>query len=30
VDSVLPLDRAREGFARMAEGDLFGKVVLTV
>ncbi|MBO8199068.1 zinc-binding dehydrogenase [Streptomyces smyrnaeus] len=30
IDSVLPLDRAREGFARMAEGDLFGKVVLTV
>ncbi|MET9858478.1 zinc-binding dehydrogenase [Streptomyces smyrnaeus] len=30
VDSVLPLDRAREGFAKMAEGDLFGKVVLTV
>lgn len=30
VDSVLPLDRAREGFARMAEGDLFGKVVFTV
>ncbi|MFD9814352.1 zinc-binding dehydrogenase [Streptomyces sp. NPDC059080] len=30
IDSTLPLDRAREGFARMAEGDLFGKVVLTV
>ncbi|MEW2223090.1 zinc-binding dehydrogenase [Streptomyces sp. NPDC006990] len=30
IDSVLPLDRAREGFAKMAEGDLFGKVVLTV
>jgi D-arabinose 1-dehydrogenase-like Zn-dependent alcohol dehydrogenase len=30
IDSVLPLARAREGFARMAEGDLFGKVVLTV
>ena len=30
VDSVLPLARAREGFARMAGGDLFGKVVFTV
>ncbi|NLU67193.1 zinc-binding dehydrogenase [Streptomyces sp. HNM0574] len=30
VDSTLPLDRAREGFERMAQGDLFGKVVLTV
>jgi NADPH:quinone reductase-like Zn-dependent oxidoreductase len=29
VDSALPLDRAREGFEKMAEGDLFGKVVLT-
>ncbi len=30
IDSQLPLDRAREGFQKMAEGDLFGKVVLTV
>ena len=30
IDSVLPLDRARDGLARMAKGDLFGKVVLTV
>ncbi|MFD1830102.1 MULTISPECIES: zinc-binding dehydrogenase [Streptomyces] len=30
IDSVLPLDRAREGFEKMANGDLFGKVVLTV
>lgn len=30
IDTVLPLDRAREGFAKMAEGELFGKVVLTV
>ncbi|HZG06765.1 MAG TPA: zinc-binding dehydrogenase [Streptomyces sp.] len=30
IDSVLPLDRAREGFEKMAAGDLFGKVVLTV
>jgi NADPH:quinone reductase-like Zn-dependent oxidoreductase len=30
VDSVLPLSEARQGFARMAEGELFGKVVFTV
>jgi NADPH:quinone reductase-like Zn-dependent oxidoreductase len=30
IDQVLPLDRAREGFERMAGGDLFGKVVLSV
>ncbi len=30
IDSSLPLDRAREGFEKMAGGDLFGKVVLTV
>lgn len=30
VDTVLPLDRAREGFEKMAGGELFGKVVLTV
>ncbi|MEU5418701.1 zinc-binding dehydrogenase [Streptomyces sp. NPDC001407] len=30
IDSVLPLDRAREGFEKMAGGELFGKVVLTV
>ena len=29
IDQVLPLDRAREGFERMAGGDLFGKIVLT-
>ncbi|MBT2527644.1 zinc-binding dehydrogenase [Streptomyces sp. ISL-99] len=29
IDDVLPLDRAREGFERMAGGDLFGKIVLT-
>ncbi|MBT2491282.1 zinc-binding dehydrogenase [Streptomyces sp. ISL-96] len=29
IDEVLPLDRAREGFDRMAGGDLFGKIVLT-
>ncbi|MBA2444258.1 MAG: zinc-binding dehydrogenase, partial [Nocardioidaceae bacterium] len=30
IDQVLPLDRAREGFEAMIEGDLFGKVVFTV
>ncbi|GAA2721654.1 MULTISPECIES: zinc-binding dehydrogenase [Streptomyces] len=30
IDTVLPLDRAREGFEKMSAGDLFGKVVLTV
>jgi NADPH:quinone reductase-like Zn-dependent oxidoreductase len=30
VDSVLPLAQAREGFARMAQGDVFGKVVFTI
>ncbi len=29
IDTVLPLAEAREGFARMAKGDLFGKIVLT-
>jgi NADPH:quinone reductase-like Zn-dependent oxidoreductase len=29
IDEVLPLDRAREGFVKMAGGDLFGKIVLT-
>jgi NADPH:quinone reductase-like Zn-dependent oxidoreductase len=30
VDTVLPLEQARDGFAKMASGDLFGKVVFTV
>lgn len=30
VDAVLPLVDARAGFARMLDGDLFGKVVFTV
>jgi NADPH:quinone reductase-like Zn-dependent oxidoreductase len=30
IDRVLPLARAAEGFAAMASGELFGKVVLTV
>ena len=29
IDRTLPMDRARDGFAAMAEGDLFGKVVFT-
>jgi NADPH:quinone reductase-like Zn-dependent oxidoreductase len=27
IDRTLPLEQAREGFAAMAEGDLFGKIV---
>ena len=30
IDTVLPLSDAREGFARMVDGDVFGKVVFTV
>ena len=30
VDSVVPLEQAREGFAAMSGGDVFGKVVFTV
>lgn len=30
IDSVLPLDRAREGFERLERGEVFGKIVLTV
>jgi NADPH:quinone reductase-like Zn-dependent oxidoreductase len=30
VDHVLPLTEAREGFAAMEKGDLFGKIVFTV
>ncbi len=29
IDRVLPMDQARDGFAAMAEGELFGKVVFT-
>ena len=29
IDRVLPMEDARDGFAAMAHGDLFGKVVLT-
>ncbi|EWT00484.1 molecular chaperone GroES [Intrasporangium oryzae NRRL B-24470] len=30
IDSVLPLAQARDGFARMVDGDVFGKVVFTI
>ena len=30
IDTTLPLEQARDGFAKMAAGDLFGKVVFTV
>jgi NADPH:quinone reductase-like Zn-dependent oxidoreductase len=29
IDATMPLTEAREGFRRMAEGDLFGKIVFT-
>jgi NADPH:quinone reductase-like Zn-dependent oxidoreductase len=29
IDRELPMDQARDGFAVMAEGDVFGKVVFT-
>ena len=29
VDRTLPMEAAREGFAAMAEGDIFGKIVFT-
>jgi NADPH:quinone reductase-like Zn-dependent oxidoreductase len=29
IDQVLPLEQARDGFAAMARGDVFGKVVFT-
>jgi NADPH:quinone reductase-like Zn-dependent oxidoreductase len=29
IDRVLPLDRARDGFAALERGDVFGKVVFT-
>jgi NADPH:quinone reductase-like Zn-dependent oxidoreductase len=29
IDTSLPLEEAREGFARLASGDVFGKIVLT-
>jgi NADPH:quinone reductase-like Zn-dependent oxidoreductase len=30
IDQTLPLTRARDGLARMAEGELFGKIVFTL
>jgi D-arabinose 1-dehydrogenase-like Zn-dependent alcohol dehydrogenase len=30
IDSTMPLCDARKGFAQMAEGDLFGKIVFTL
>jgi NADPH:quinone reductase-like Zn-dependent oxidoreductase len=30
IDSVQPLAEAREGFARMVDGDVFGKIVFTM
>ena len=30
IDSVMPLEQARDGFATMADGDVFGKVFFTV
>ena len=29
VDRTMPMDQARDGFAAMAEGDVFGKIVFT-
>jgi len=29
IQEELPLDRAREGLARVAQGDVIGKIVLT-
>lgn len=29
IDRTLPMDEARDGFAAMAEGDVFGKIVFT-
>jgi D-arabinose 1-dehydrogenase-like Zn-dependent alcohol dehydrogenase len=30
IDTVLPLNRAREGFERLARGEAFGKIVFTI
>ncbi len=29
IDSTIPMDQAKDGFAAMAEGDVFGKIVFT-
>jgi len=30
IDRTLPMDRAQDGFAAMAQGDVFGKIVFTL
>jgi NADPH:quinone reductase-like Zn-dependent oxidoreductase len=30
IDRTLPMSQAKEGFASMAEGDVFGKIVFTL
>jgi D-arabinose 1-dehydrogenase-like Zn-dependent alcohol dehydrogenase len=30
IDRELPLSQARDGFAAMADGEVFGKIVFTV
>jgi hypothetical protein len=30
IDRVLPMADARDGFASMAEGDVFGKIAFTL
>ncbi len=30
IDSVMPLAQARDGFAKMVDGEVFGKVVFTI
>ena len=29
IDRAIPMDQAKDGFAAMAEGDVFGKIVFT-
>ena len=29
IDQTMPMEDARDGFAAMAEGDVFGKIVFT-
>ena len=29
IDRTLPMEQAKDGFAAMAEGDVFGKIVFT-
>jgi len=30
IDQVMPMSQARDGFARMLAGNLFGKIVFTL